>query len=124
MLAALVRLAASPEGAVMDVPERLAFKARSAAMADFCKDAVNDLVLGSGASAFRSDSAMQAVFRNLNMISVHAFFDYDASMEGYGRVVLGAGRGLSGASCGRCIALGAGRAANAARTRLLVDVRP
>ena len=89
MLADLVRLAASPEGAIMDVPERLAFKARSAAMADFCKDAVNDLVLGSGANAFRSDSAMQAVFRNLNMISVHAFFDYDASMEGYGRVVLG-----------------------------------
>ena len=88
-LAEMVRAAAGPEGASMDVAERLAFKALSADLTDFCKDAVNELVLGSGASAFRSDSLFQAVFRNLNMISVHAFFDNDASMEGYGRVLLG-----------------------------------
>lgn len=88
-LADIVRVAASPEGQAMDVTGRLGFKAMSADLTDFCKDAVTDLVLGSGASAFRSDSMMQRMFRNVNMISVHAFFDTDASMEGYGRVLLG-----------------------------------
>ena len=88
-LADMVRLAASPEGQTMDVEGRLGFKAMSADLTDFCKDAVTDLVLGSGASAFRSDSMMQRMFRNVNMISIHAFFDTDASMEGFGRVLLG-----------------------------------
>lgn len=73
----------------MDVTGRLGFKALSADLTDNCKEAVGDLVLGSGASAFRSDPVMQRMFRNVNMISVHAFFDTDASMEAYGRVLLG-----------------------------------
>ena len=84
-----VRQASSSKGQVMDVTDRLGFKALSADLTDFCKDAVSDLVLGSGAGAFRSDSMMQRMFRNVNMISIHAFFDTDASMEGYGRVLLG-----------------------------------
>ena len=88
-LADMVRLAASPDGQAMDVAGRLGFKAASADLTDYCKDAVTDLVLGSGASAFRSDSILQRMFRNVNMISTHAFFDTDASMESYGRVLLG-----------------------------------
>lgn len=89
IFADMVRVAASTEAATMDVAGRLNFKARSAGLATFCKVSVNDLVLGSGANAFRTESLMQRVFRNVNMISVHAFFDYDASMEGYGRALLG-----------------------------------
>ncbi len=88
-LADMIRQAAAPESQTMDVTGRLAFKALSADLTDFCKDAVTDLVLGSGASAFRTDSMMQRMFRNVNMISTHAFFDTDASLEGYGRVLLG-----------------------------------
>ena len=89
LLADMVRIAVSAEAATMDVEGRLSFRARSAALAMFCKEAINDLVLGSGAGAFRSDSLMQRVFRNVNMISIHAFFDNDSSMEGYGRALLG-----------------------------------
>ena len=89
LLAEMVRLAASAEAQTMDLEGRLAFKARTAALATFCKEAVTDLALGSGASAFRSESSMQRAFRNINMISIHAFFDNDSSMEAYGRALLG-----------------------------------
>jgi len=85
----MIRVAISPEAGTMDIGGRIAFKARSAALVDHCKEAINDLVTGSGASAFRTDSRMQRAFRNVNMIGVHAFFDYDSSMEGYGRLLLG-----------------------------------
>ena len=89
LLADMVRIAVSAEASTMDVEGRLSFKARSAALAMVCREAINDLVLGSGAGAFRSDSLMQRAFRNVNMISIHAFFDNDSSMEGYGRALLG-----------------------------------
>jgi 3-hydroxy-9,10-secoandrosta-1,3,5(10)-triene-9,17-dione monooxygenase len=85
----MIRVAESPDSATMDLAGRLAFKARTAALVDFCKDTINDLVLGAGANAFRQASPLHMAFRNINMISVHAFFDYDASMEAYGRSLLG-----------------------------------
>lgn len=89
LFADLMRLALSPEAATMGIEGRIEFKARSAALVGHCKEAVNDLVAGSGANAFRTSSIMQRAFRNVNMIGVHAFFDNDSSMEGYGRMLLG-----------------------------------
>ncbi len=89
LLAEMVQTAVSAQAGTMDVEGRLRFKARTAALAMLCKDSINDLVLGSGASAFRSESLMQRAFRNVNMISIHAFFDNDSSMEAYGRALLG-----------------------------------
>ena len=84
-----VAVAESAEAMTMDLAGRLAFKARTAAIVDYCKEAVNDLVLGAGANAFRTASPLHMAFRNINMISVHAFFDLDSSMEAYGRALLG-----------------------------------
>ena len=72
-----------------DVPGRLALKARTAAVVEHCKDTLNDLVLGAGANAFRAESKMQMIFWDINMISVHAFFEKDGAMEGFGRVMPG-----------------------------------
>ena len=84
-----VAVAESAQAATMDLSGRLAFKARTAAVVDYCKEAVNDLVLGAGANAFRTESPLHVAFSNINMISVHAFFDLDSSMEAYGRSLLG-----------------------------------
>lgn len=89
LFADMMRLASSPESSTMTIEGRIEYKARSAALVAHIKDAVNDLVVGSGASAFRTDNRMQRAFRNVNMIGVHAFFDNDASMEGFGRLLLG-----------------------------------
>ncbi|MGE4431160.1 MAG: hypothetical protein AB7E05_10525 [Sphingobium sp.] len=89
LFAEMTRIAAAPESSTMSIEGRIEYKARSAGLVAFIKDAVNDLVVGSGANAFRTENRMQRAFRNVNMISVHAFFDNDASMEGYGRLLLG-----------------------------------
>ncbi len=72
-----------------DRDERLALKARGAMITDFCRETINDLVLGAGANAFRRQSKLQMIFRDINMVSVHAFFEPEAATENYGRVVLG-----------------------------------
>jgi 3-hydroxy-9,10-secoandrosta-1,3,5(10)-triene-9,17-dione monooxygenase len=54
-----------------------------------CKESIDDLVLGAGANAFRSASPLHMAYRNMGMISVHAFFEYDSAMEASGRAILG-----------------------------------
>jgi 3-hydroxy-9,10-secoandrosta-1,3,5(10)-triene-9,17-dione monooxygenase len=72
-----------------DVPARLALRARCAMLNELCKDIINDLVLGAGANAFRSQSRLQMIFRDINMISVHAFWEPESVSEGFGRILLG-----------------------------------
>ncbi len=72
-----------------DVPARLAMKARGAMLVELCKDTIGELVLGAGANAFRKDSKLQMIFRDINMISSHAFFEQNSSIEGLGRSLLG-----------------------------------
>ena len=72
-----------------DAPARHALKARSAMLAELCRNAINELVLGAGANAFRRQSKLQMIFRDINMISSHAFFDQNASTEALGRTLLG-----------------------------------
>ncbi|AUW57818.1 hypothetical protein C1T17_06545 [Sphingobium sp. SCG-1] len=86
LLDTMLALVESPEGANMDAAGLAAFKAQATFLTRFCRDAVNDLVLGCGANAFRGDSRLQLAFRNINMISTHAFFE--GSMVGYGRSLL------------------------------------
>lgn len=89
LLRDLVALAVSPEAATMDLPGRLAFKARASALVRLCKETIDDLVLGTGANAFRQASPLHMAYRNMAMISVHAFFEYDSAMEASGRAALG-----------------------------------
>ena len=72
-----------------DVQARHALKARSAMLGELCRDAINELVLGAGANAFRRQCKLQMIFRDINMISSHAFFDQSASTESLGRSLLG-----------------------------------
>ena len=64
-------------------------KARCAMLAELCRETINELVLGAGANAFRRQSKLQMIFRDINMISSHAFFDHNASTEALGRSLLG-----------------------------------
>jgi 3-hydroxy-9,10-secoandrosta-1,3,5(10)-triene-9,17-dione monooxygenase len=89
LLRDLIATASSPESATMDLAGRLAFKARTAALVRLCKESIDDLVLGAGANAFRSASPLHMAYRNMGMISVHAFFEYDSAMEASGRAILG-----------------------------------
>ncbi len=64
-------------------------KARGAMLVDLCKDTIGELVLGAGANVFRKDSKLQMIFRDINMIGSHAFFEQNSSIEGLGRSLLG-----------------------------------
>ena len=72
-----------------DVPGRLALKARGAMLAEFCKETISEVVLGAGANAFRKDSKLQMIYRDISMISAHAFFEQGSSTEALGRSLLG-----------------------------------
>ena len=80
---------ATDASARFDVPARHALKARCAMLGELCRDAINELVLGAGANAFRRQCKLQMIFRDINMISSHAFFDQAASTEALGRSLLG-----------------------------------
>lgn len=58
-------------------------------IADFCRNAVNDIARGIGADGFRDSSSLQMYFRDLNMLAVHAFLDIDNVTETAGRHALG-----------------------------------
>ena len=90
MLADLIdSIMASDNGVRFEVPARLAVKARGAMLVEFCKETISELVLGAGANAFRKQSKLQMIFRDINMISAHAFFEQGAATEGFGRSLLG-----------------------------------
>ena len=90
MLAELMTsIMASDAATRFDVPGRLAVKARGAMLAEFCKETISEVVLGAGANAFRKDSKLQMIYRDISMISVHAFFEQGSSTEALGRSLLG-----------------------------------
>ena len=80
---------ATDASARFDVPARHALKARCAMLAELSRETINELVLGAGANAFRRQSKLQMIFRDINMISSHAFFDHNSSTEALGRSLLG-----------------------------------
>lgn len=90
LLADIVASVDAPDAATRyDAPARLGLKAKGAMIAELCTETINELVLGAGANAFRETSRMQMIWRDINMIGVHAFFEKDGATEGYGKVLLG-----------------------------------
>ena len=90
MLADLIECIMAPDNGVrFEVPARFAVKARGAMLVEFCRDTICELVLGGGANSFRKQSKMQMIFRDINMISSHAFFEQNAATEAFGRSLLG-----------------------------------
>jgi 3-hydroxy-9,10-secoandrosta-1,3,5(10)-triene-9,17-dione monooxygenase len=69
--------------------ERAQMKLRAAYIVDLCRGAVNDMARGFGGDGFRTASPLQRYFRDVNMLSVHAFIDFDTAAESFGRLTLG-----------------------------------
>jgi 3-hydroxy-9,10-secoandrosta-1,3,5(10)-triene-9,17-dione monooxygenase len=69
--------------------ERARMKLRAAYIVDLCRGAVNDMARGFGGDGFRNASPLQRYFRDINMLSVHAFIDFDTASESFGRLTLG-----------------------------------
>jgi len=74
---------------IKTVEARAAIRARVASITDFCANGVSEVMLGSGASAFRDDSPLQRIFRDLSMLRVHGFLDLETGSQALGRVSLG-----------------------------------
>jgi 3-hydroxy-9,10-secoandrosta-1,3,5(10)-triene-9,17-dione monooxygenase len=69
--------------------DRARMKMQAAYIVDLCRNAVNELARGFGGDGFRTQSPLQRYFRDINMLSVHAFIDYDTASESFGRLTLG-----------------------------------
>ncbi|MEV1292681.1 acyl-CoA dehydrogenase family protein [Pseudonocardia sp. NPDC049635] len=72
-----------------DPGDRAEMKLRGAFISNLCRDAVNDVVRGIGGDGFRTHSPLQRFFRDINVVSVHAFLDIDTAAETIGRQALG-----------------------------------
>jgi len=67
---------------------RIDVRLKAGFIADFCRNATNDIARGVGADGFRDSSPLQMYFRDLNMLAVHAFLDIDNVTETAGRHAL------------------------------------
>ncbi len=67
---------------------RAEMKLKAAFITDLCRNAMNDITRGIGGDGFRDHSPLQRFFRDINVISVHAFLDIDTAAETIGRFAL------------------------------------
>lgn len=77
------------ESDAFDIEDRARLRAHAGFVVDHCRRAVNELMNRAGSAAFASDHPLQRFFRDTNMLATHAFFEWDASREQYGRILLG-----------------------------------
>jgi len=71
------------------MPIRTRLKGQAGFIVDHCRSSVNELVKHCGATNFSRDAPLQRFFRDLNMLSTHAFWDWDSAREQLGRNRLG-----------------------------------
>lgn len=69
--------------------DRLIAKQRTAFMSNMCRDAANRIMSVSGSSSFHNDQPLQRIWRDLNTVCSHAFWDWDITRELVGRQHLG-----------------------------------
>ncbi|MCA2276874.1 acyl-CoA dehydrogenase family protein [Mycobacterium intracellulare] len=69
--------------------DRAEMKLKGAYISNLCRDAMNEIARGIGGDGFRDDSPLQRFFRDINVMSVHAFLDLDNASENIGRNTLG-----------------------------------
>ena len=69
--------------------DRLRLKLDAGTVVNHCRLSVNELIHDAGARSFENDSPIQARFRDINALSVHAFWDWHVCREQYGRSVVG-----------------------------------
>lgn len=73
----------------IDMKDRLRLKLDAGYIANHCREAVNALMHQSGGQSFERTSPLQTHFRDINTLSVHAFWDWHVSREQYGRGEVG-----------------------------------
>jgi len=73
----------------VSLEKRASNKVRASYLVRHCRNALNDIFAHCGASSFRLENSAQRFFRDLNLLSVHGFMDWDAARENWGRVWLG-----------------------------------
>jgi alkylation response protein AidB-like acyl-CoA dehydrogenase len=73
----------------MDAAGRARIRGYSGLIADTLRDATDKLMSLGGASAFAESSPAQRLWRDLNLMSRHAFFLSNPNYEIYGKVLLG-----------------------------------
>jgi 3-hydroxy-9,10-secoandrosta-1,3,5(10)-triene-9,17-dione monooxygenase len=69
--------------------DRIYLKSHVAFLSQHCREAANRIIAKSGASNFQLDSIVQRHFRDINMLSTHAFWDWNVARELGGRHALG-----------------------------------
>lgn len=69
--------------------DRLRLKALTGFVIDHTRRAVNTMTHEGGSTNFRTEAPLQRHFRDLNMLATHAFWDWPAARELYGRHHLG-----------------------------------
>ena len=71
------------------VEERARLRLQIAHVVDLVKKTIQDVIAGSGAGAHMSDSPLQRIQRDINMLSCHTVFDLDIGGEQCGRTMIG-----------------------------------
>jgi 3-hydroxy-9,10-secoandrosta-1,3,5(10)-triene-9,17-dione monooxygenase len=69
--------------------DRLRLKLDAGTVANHCRQSINELIHDAGARSFENQSPIQAHFRDINALSVHAFWDWHVCREQYGRGQVG-----------------------------------
>lgn len=77
------------DNAGFTMKDRLELKALTGFTVDHCRRSINEMINRSGSSSFRSDAALQRVFRDINMVAIHAFWDWEVAYEQLGRHLVG-----------------------------------
>lgn len=69
--------------------DRVALKGQAAFLVDHCRRTVNELVHHAGTTNFATDAPLQRFWRDINMLSTHAFWNWSSTREQRGRHALG-----------------------------------
>lgn len=83
--AVYARIEAGLPALAFSVEDRLLAKAETAFTSRLCRDTINAMMAASGASSFHVAQPMQRIWRDLNTVASHAFWDWDVSREQLGR---------------------------------------
>lgn len=73
----------------MSLDDRIRLKAINGLMVDHCRRAVNEMMNRAGASSFHVSGQLQRMFRDINMLSIHAYWDWETAFEQAGRHMVG-----------------------------------
>lgn len=76
-------------GRTSDFPARARIRAQNNYAMELCREGIQTICEGAGASAHRSDNPLQRALRDVNVMASHVLYDWDASSELLGRALVG-----------------------------------